>query len=217
MFKVDGWYFPDGEKHLPAWIANAKVRMRLNGRSAYQGQKQQAALDLCKKRRVAVDVGAHIGLWSYNLSYSFENVVSFEPVAAHRECFEQNLLGRKNVKLIACALGEKPGHVRIRTEPTSSGDSRVDGPGDIPLNTLDSYELDHVDLIKIDTEGFELFVLRGAVATIAKCKPVIVVEQKPGHGRNFNLGDKDAIPFLEGLGYKTAREMSGDFLMVPGF
>lgn len=214
MVKIDGWYFPDGEKHLPAWMANAKVRMRLNGRSAYQGQKQTAALSLCKKRRVAVDVGAHIGLWSFNLSHAFERVEAFEPVAVHRECFTQNLLVCDNVRLHACALGDKPGKVSIRTEPTSSGDSRVDGPGEIPMNTLDSYDFDNVDLIKIDTEGFELFVLRGAIATIAKCKPVVVVEQKPGHAQKYEVGEREAIPYLEGLGYRVAREMSGDFLMV---
>ncbi len=62
MKMADGWWFPDGEEHLPGWMADPRVRMILNGRPAYQGQKQQAALELCTKRRVVVDVGAHVGL-----------------------------------------------------------------------------------------------------------------------------------------------------------
>ena len=215
MKLVDGWYFPDGESHLPQWMANPKVRMFLNGRAAYQGAKQEAAMSYCTNFRRAIDVGGHIGLWSFNLAHRFEEVHAFEPVAAHRECFVKNVLaGHTNVELYGCALGASEGLVSIRTEPTSSGDSRVDGPGDIPMHTLDSMELQDVDFIKIDTEGHELFVLQGVVETLSRCKPVICVEQKPGHAVKYGLGDKDAIPFLQARGYRLVREMSGDFIMV---
>lgn len=213
---VDGWYFPDGETHLPGWIANPKVRMMLNGRPAYQGQKQEAALALCGQRRNAVDVGGHVGLWSFNLAHWFKQVHAFEPVAAHRECFAKNVLGAvSNVTLIGCALGDRESMVSIRTEPTSSGDSRVDGAGDIPMRRLDSFGLVDVDLLKIDVEGFELFVLRGAEEILARYKPVVIVEQKPGHAQKFGLGERDAVPYLESMGYRVAREMAGDFLCVP--
>ncbi len=218
MKYVDQWYFPDGETHLPAWMFNPKVRMFLHGRPAYQGQKQVVAMGLCRRFRTAVDCGAHVGLHSFNLAHEFDRVIAFEPVAAHRECFVKNVLeapGVSNVTLEACALGDKEGTVSIRTEPTSSGDSRVDGAGDIPMRTLDSFELKDVSYLKIDVEGTELFVLKGAEATIVKCKPVIMVEQKPGHAQKYGLGEKDALPYLESLGYKVAREMSGDFLLVP--
>jgi FkbM family methyltransferase len=214
VLKTDGWYFPDREAHLPIWMANPKVRMHLNGRASYQGQKQVAAMGLCKQKRVAIDVGGHVGLWSFNLSHEFDEVHAFEPVAAHRECFLANTLACDNITLHACALGDHEGMVAIRTEPTSSGDSRVDGDGDIPMHTLDSFALSRVDLIKIDTEGHELFVLRGAEETIARCKPVICVEQKKGHAVRYGIGDTDAVPYLQSLGYKVRKEMSGDYLMT---
>jgi FkbM family methyltransferase len=213
---VDGWYFPDGEAHLPGWMANPKVRMMLNGRPAYQGQKQEAVLALCEQRRNAVDVGGHVGLWSFNLAHWFKQVHAFEPVAAHRECFAKNVLASvSNVTLIGCALGDRDSMVSIRTEPTSSGDSRVDGAGDIPMRRLDSFGLTDVDLLKIDVEGFELFVLRGAEEILARNKPVVIVEQKPGHAQKFGLGERDAVPYLESMGYRVAREMAGDFICVP--
>lgn len=214
MKKVDGWFFPDGESHLPAWMANPKVRMMLNGRAAYQGQKQVAAMSFCKQFRTAVDVGGHVGLWSFNLAHRFAAVEAFEPVAVHRDCFLMNTSDIEKITLHACALGAAPGSVSIRTEPTSSGDSRVDGAGDIPMVTLDSMELENVDFIKIDCEGTELFVLQGAEATLAKWKPVVCVEQKPGHAQKYGLGERDAVPFLQSLGYRLVREMSGDFLLV---
>jgi len=212
---VDSWWFPDGESHLPGWMANPKVRMALNGRPAYQGGKQKAAMEVCTQFRTAVDVGGHVGLWSFNLAHAFDQVHAFEPVAVHRECFTRNTEGLANIELHDCALGDRYGSVKIRTEPTSSGDSRVDGAGDIPMHTLDSFHLENVDLVKIDCEGFELFVLRGAEELLARQKPVVIVEQKPGHAVKFGLGDRDALPYLESLGYRLAREMAGDLIMVP--
>lgn len=227
MKLVDGWYFPDGESHLPQWMANPKVRMMLNGRAAYQGQKQVAAMDLCKNFRTAIDVGGHIGLWSFNLAHRFQKVAAFEPVKAHRDCFYANLpdaygdamddrgMALYDVRLHACALGDREGSVSIRTEPTSSGDSRVDGPGEIPMHRLDSFGFNDVDLIKIDVEGTEMHVIRGAEETIVRNMPVIIVEQKPGHAQRYGLGEKDAVPYLESLGYRLVKEMSGDFILVP--
>jgi len=212
---VDSWWFPDGESHLPVWMANPKVRMAMNGRPAYQGAKQKAAMELCTQFRTAIDVGGHVGLWSFNMAHAFDHVHAFEPVQAHRECFEKNTADLGNITLHACALGDRYGSVKIRTEPTSSGDSRVDGVGDIPMHTLDSMSLENVDLVKIDCEGFELFVLRGAEELLARQKPVVVVEQKPGHAVKYGLGDTDAVPYLVSLGYRVAKELSGDFIMVP--
>jgi len=44
---------------------------------------------------------------------------------------------------------------------------------------------------------------------------VICVEQKPGKAQGFGLGQTDAVAYLQSLGYRVAREMSGDFIMVP--
>lgn len=189
--------------------------MEINGRPAYQGAKQKAALAQCKQFRRAVDVGGHVGLWSYNLAHEFERVSAFEPVAAHGECFQRNVLDTlHNVDLHRCALGNRNDFINIRTEPTSSGDSRVDGAGNIPMYPLDQFLFKDVDLIKIDTEGTELFVLQGARETIKLCKPVIIVEQKPGHAQKYGLGERDAVPYLQGLGMSLVSEMSGDFILV---
>ena len=114
---------------------------------------------------------------SCNLSRAFREVVAFEPVQAHRECFVRNVEAT-NVTLHPCALGMLEGSVSIRTEPTSTGDSWVKGEGDIPMRTLDSFNLENVDFIKIDCEGYEENVLRGAMDTIRRCRPVVLVEQK---------------------------------------
>jgi FkbM family methyltransferase len=216
MKLVDGWNFPDHEQHLLEWMMDKNNRLQINGRSSYQGKKQQAALANCKSRRVAIDVGAHIGLWSWNLSHWFAKVEAFEPVPAHQECFLMNMSGRSNWSLHPFALGDHEDTVAMYTGPASSGDTWVKGKGEIPMRTLDSFGLNEVDFIKIDCEGYEEFVLRGAVTTIFYNRPVIVVEQKRDHATKFGLKPQGAVEYLvKEHGYKQVNEMAGDFFMVP--
>ena len=215
MKQHHGWWFPDHELHLQEWMGMPKNKLILHGRQAYQGKKQLAALKHVKQHRVAVDVGGHVGLWSFNLAHEFATVFAFEPVAAHRECFERNLQGvGQHVHLKAMALGATEGMVSMHSEKGSSGNTTVAGKGDIPMHTLDSLELRDVDFMKLDCEGFEENVLRGGVETINAWKPVIIVEQKRDMSARFGLDTKGAVTFLKSLGYVQAEEISGDHIMV---
>jgi FkbM family methyltransferase len=220
--KFGDWWLPAHEKHLQPWMEHPKNRnVVLNGRVAYQGRKQQAALDLVRlvragqPLRTAVDVGAHCGLWSFNLAHWFDHVHAFEPMAVHRDCFNANLQDLESVTLHPCALGAQQGMVRLESEPGSSGNTKIVGDGDIELRTLDSFELHDVDLIKLDCEGYELHALRGAIDTIARFKPVIVVEQKRDMAEQMGLPKLGAVAFLVDQGYRLAREISGDYYLVP--
>lgn len=223
MKHVDHWYWPDGEAHMLDWIANPKNRMVLNGRPSYQGKKQMAVLDHCplSRRRTMVDAGAHIGLWSFNFMHYFKHIDAFEPVAAHRECFRSNVLpdtgkSQGSITLYPYALGERADHISIRVNPTSSGDSWVKGKGPIEMRTIDSFKIEDVDLIKVDAEGYEEFILRGARETISTWRPVVVVEQKRDMAAKFGLNSLGALAFLKILGYRVVQELGGDYIMVPG-
>jgi FkbM family methyltransferase len=161
--------------------------------------------------RLAVDVGGHCGLWAMQMVKNFDRVISFEPVAEHRECYANNVQG--DYELIPMALGEKTGGVQIHTTKGSSGDSWVKGEGNIEMRTLDSFGLQDVDLLKIDCEGYELYVLKGAVETLKCCKPAVIVEQKPGRASKFGLKDTEAVSFLKSLGADLKEVISGDYIM----
>lgn len=214
MKQVGGVWLPDHETHLVEWMT--KKNQRVDGKLTYQLDKQLFAYGLCKQFRHAIDIGGHCGLWSMNMVKRFERVTAFEPVAEHRECFAANLADHE-YDLIAVALGDTTGSVSMRTGPNSSGDTTVAGEGDIPLRRLDDVlpDADDVDFMKLDCEGYELFALRGGEQLIRRCMPVICVEQKPGKAQAFGLGETDAVEYLKGLGYRVAREWSGDYFMVP--
>jgi FkbM family methyltransferase len=213
MKQALGWYWPDDERHLLDWMSTAKPPV-LNGRLAYQGTKQQAALKHCKQFRTAVDVGAHIGLWSFNLAHAFAHVHAFEPVSLHRACFALNTSGLTNITMHECALGALPGRVSIRSAPGSSGDSSVAPGDDIVMRRLDDFDLQDVDLIKVDCEGFEENVLVGGCDTLLKWRPTVIVEQKRDMASRFGLKPQGAVTMLKGMGWKVAQELSGDYVMV---
>lgn len=214
MKSTHGWMWPDHEQHMIKWMDSPKNRIQLNKRWTYQGVKQKLVLRFCTQFRTAVDVGAHVGLWAYNLAHAFDHVHAFEPVAAHRECFEANVT-MPNVTLHACALGSEQGMISIKSEHGSSGNSIVNGAGDIPMLRLDEFNLENVDLIKVDVEGFEQNVLIGGEQTIRKWKPTIIVEQKRDMSLRFGIPKMGAVAYLEkGFGYRVVQEYSGDFILT---
>lgn len=213
MVECQGVFLPEGEKHLVEWMLNNGEMV--DGKGTYQIKKLRTALSHCPRFRTAIDVGGHVGLWTMQLAKKFQCVHAFEPVEAHRECFVLNTHDLTGVTLHAAALGDHEGTVCIETAPTSSGDSRVGGDGDIPLRTLDSYNIKEVDFIKLDCEGYEYFALKGGEQTIREWLPIIIVEQKPGRGQRFGLTELQAVEWLMSLGYACVAKLSGDFVMVP--
>lgn len=223
MKQVDGWWWPDGERHMIDWLATPKNKMVINGRPAYQGRKQIACTEFLPddRRRTMIDVGAHIGLWSYNFAHWFDHIIAFEPVEEHRNCFDKNVIYTHNhersdsvkVTLLPYALGEREAMVAISVNPSSSGDSWIKGKGTVPMKTLDSFAFENVDFIKVDCEGYEEFVLRGAEKTIKAWKPLICVEQKRDMARKFDLKPLGALVYLKKLGYESVQEIGGDYIM----
>jgi FkbM family methyltransferase len=141
-----------------------------------------------------VDVGANIGYHALWVARSLPavHVIAFEPNPFVREDLERNLAlnDATNVEIRSCALGDRDGtttfHAQTGRSYNRGASSILKNPnvGDrydqisVKLRTLDeeiSPDL-RVDVIKIDTEGFEAAVLRGARALIARCQPVLVFE-----------------------------------------
>jgi hypothetical protein len=83
------------------------------------------------------------------------------------------------------------------------------------MRTLDSLEFSGVDFLKIDCEGYEHHVIAGARETLLRCKPCVIVEQKPHKlGPNFGIKGTPAVDALKALGAEVRREISGDYIMA---
>lgn len=221
MFQHQGIWLPDGEKHFPEWMTrNGEM---VNGKGTYQIKKLREAMKHVKQFRTAVDVGAHVGLWSMHLAPRFVRLEAFEPIPQFRECFEKNLELIGLGGLHACALGNRHGVVEFHLNPADTGDTHVLTARDFKpvypgvsatMTTLDSYDFNDVDFIKIDCEGYELEVLKGAAETLKRCRPCVIVEQKPHKLLpNFGIKGAPAVDFLKSMGAVLRKEMGGDFIL----
>lgn len=178
----------------------------------YQGHKLDAAMKYVKRFDVAVDVGAHCGLWSKELVKQFARVIAFEPIKIHRECFVKNVQG--NYQLFPFALGEEESTKPIAWKAHKTGCSHIDVEGGmtVRIKRLDDLYQGPCDFLKIDTEGYEEFVLRGAT-DLLKHRPVIIVEQKPNNAQRYGLQETGAVEYLKNLGAKQREVISGDYIM----
>lgn len=199
---LKGIWVPDTETHLELFAKKENW--------TYQYNKLEKAVEYVKSKKLAVDIGGHIGLWSMHLVKMFDEVVAFEPVEAHRECFIQNVQGKYT--LHPYALGEKEKRASIEVDPKTTGGAHLVNGHDIRVKTLDSFEL-KPDFIKIDVEGYELFVIQGGEQTIRTHKPVIILEQKPSLAERYNLCRLDATELLKKWGYNLRETMKGDNIL----
>jgi FkbM family methyltransferase len=125
----------------------------------------------------------------------------------------------RNIKLFKKALGSKtdslhlyklernnPGANRIFYEHVAESKHEV-----VEVCALDGFisEFPRVDLLKIDVEGFEMYVLNGALASIQKWKPILYIELAEINQRQHGFSSIQLMEYIENLNYdvKDARTM----------
>lgn len=206
MKQIAGVYLPDGEMHMPPYLEASG--------GVYQSRQLQRSLDFVTDWGLAVDIGAHVGLWSKALLERFSRVIAFEPMRELRECLERNVSSER-LDVVPIALGAKPGSVSFDYDESHTGMTHVSAErsGLIPVGRLDDFRLTGVGYIKIDTEGFELQVLQGARATLLENKPIVIVEEKFHGVKHFQQEPYAAIEYLESLGAAVLDRVVDDFIM----
>lgn len=216
MINWRGWNFPDDETHYQH-IMGLTNRV-VDGVPTYQYNKYETARGLLKNHRRAIDIGANVGLWSRFLVKDFQTVEAFEPVGLYADCFEKNVTGANLYKIALgnetkrISMARKDGGACGDTAPATGAEDETVIASRVQMRPLDYYDFDEVDLMKVDCEGFELFVLEGARETILRNKPIIVVEQKPTHGKAFGVEDDAGAEYLKSLGAKLVTIISGDYI-----
>jgi FkbM family methyltransferase len=167
-------------------------------------------------------------LWSRVLAAHFKGtVVAFEPLPKHIECFRKNTEGLANVHLVPIALAEQyddllmdavpdnSGNACVVNEKTHIGGNRIAVP--VHAERLDSFklaQLNKIDFIKIDCEGWELPIIKGAEKTIKNNKPIMVVEQKPNNGSRYGWDDTAAVDLLKSWGAKVLWVKADDYCLA---
>ena len=167
----------------------------------------------CSSDKLFLDIGAHMGTYSMHLSKFSQQVYSFE---AQMSTY-QNLIrgielnGRDNIKAINFALGDYNGDSALFRVSADGGGSTLDetiasrmgnkfGKELVHVRTLDSFGLDNIGFLKLDVEGSELKVLKGATDTLERSGwPKFIFESWPDEW--YKKQREQLMEFVRSLGY----------------
>lgn len=192
--------------------------------------------------KTVVEAGSNNGNFTVDFSILVGDtgkVFAFEPqrIVYYQLCGNVFLNGLKNVWCHNVALGHASNSSRIQMPDYSStrgvnfGDVCVNDDIDknyerVEVRPLDDYDFDELCVIKADVQGYELFVLQGAMQTIKKHRPYIFVEIEDEkldmHGLKkndiedfFRAADYSLYHFQDGLRYNTTTGYCLDYVAIP--
>jgi FkbM family methyltransferase len=182
-------------------------------------------VELLKRRgpqSVAIDVGANFGCFALAFAPHCQRVLAFEPQPELYEMLLQTLglataFVRRVVEPMDCAVGAARGGMWLPeidyNAPADFGSVRLsrDGGSRAVFGfSLDEivYEIDRVDLLKIDVEGMEMDVLLGAEQTILKHHPILYVEY-------IHCDLLPLIAWIKARGYPHVRFVGNNLLADP--
>ena len=200
-------------------------------------------IESCKGESVFLDVGAHVGLYSLPASRALAaggRVFAFEPSRGSYKSLIKNVAynGFTNINAYNFVVGDLeatgvPFYERIDPDAATSGlHMRTKDAEErymltqVPQVSLDTFCDDNNVLpgvIKIDTEGSELSVLKGARGVLAKNRPLLFLSIHPSHLRSLGQSTEEVVDLLVDLGYeindKTGKSVtslgSGEYICVP--
>ncbi len=168
---------------------------------------------LCDRRKVSVDIGASIGSYTVHLLNCSRKCYAFEPRPDSAAYLAERLAARPNPRLNVqtVALSDRTGHAQLRVVTHDTGRSSIERENPVeqlgavevltvPTRCLDDYDsIESVGCIKIDVEGHEDAVLRGARRILLRDHPSLLIEIEERHKRH---SVSTVNRFLGGLGYR---------------
>jgi FkbM family methyltransferase len=208
MFQHQGIWLPDGSEAFAP-----ELGQEYEGKPTYQLSKFLACLPYIKDFSHAIDIGAHVGLWSRVLATKFAKVTAFEPVKDNADCWRRNLAEHANADLVQAALADRRGELRMMVPDNSPANAHISEQGEwhSALKLDDWFLYTEPTFIKLDAEGYELPIIKGAEQLIRRARPTMIIEQK-GHPRRYGFCERAAVKLVQKWGAKVVKEITGDFI-----
>lgn len=166
---------------------------------------------LCDRAHTAIDIGANTGSYSFYMARFAGRVISFEP---NLDLWPRlrRILGPQ-AQIESAALSDHTGTATFRIDSSNTGVATIEEKNDlscvadksivttrtVQVRPLDSFGFDNVSLIKIDTEGHEESVLRGAQQTLRDVRPALIVESEDRHNHGAPVR---VAELMDSLGYR---------------
>ena len=195
-------------KYIFYYLPNDKYIGQRVALEKYEPYETELILRQAKKGDVVVDVGANIGYYTVLLADKVGKkgkIYAFEPDLANFEILEKNIKANKleNIVAIKAAVGSKQGKLKLYKSEENYGDHRLYGKEkgieEVKIVKLDDVIKEKIDLIKIDTQGWEPEVIEGAKKIIEKWKPIMFLEYSPASYKLAKLDGKKMMEWLQNI------------------
>lgn len=212
---------------------NCEISKTLENNNIWEPHIHNIFDQYINKESIVLEAGCHIGSHTIKLGMISKKVYAFEPMPKSNFLLEMNI-EINNLKNIILSNKGLSNINKITSfdwipdgNPGSSGlsDNPMGRPNYykeitenkifVELISIDSLNLDKIDFIKIDVEGYEELVIDGAIETIKKFKPIIVLESWYNHygGINFEFTKNKFIKLLN-FGYKLYNIKGPDYIFL---
>jgi FkbM family methyltransferase len=183
----------------------------------FEADAERAITSLLQPGMLAIDVGANIGYHTFRMAKAVGEsgrVWAIEPMASAMRKLRRNcaLNSFPNIEPIKVGLSDVD---QGATEIAFQSSYRLDGTVPIEKETVEVRTLDslirvrspaRLDFIKVDVDGFEGKVFRGASRTLEKYRPRIFFEISPWHMQRVGDDSRTLIAGLRALGYRFETE-----------
>ena len=191
--KVNGFWVPSADVHLQDWKQNNNFT---------QSKCSDKFLTFIENNALkfnhVLDIGAWVGTWTMKINPFCGRVVAFEPDPLHYECLVKNV--PEEVETHQLAVGNDKKMISL-SEDNFTQAKRVVGEGNIPMVTIDSLNFTDVDLIKIDVEGYEMEVLKGADKTLQNVKYLMI--ELNNNSKKYGSSNLEIEKYLRKKGFRT--------------
>ena len=190
--KINGFWVPSNDVHIGDWQ---------DGKSFTQNKCLEKFITHCKSKNLkfnhVLDIGAWVGTWTVAMNTLCGRIVAFEPDPVHYECLTKNV--PEDVETHQLAVGNDSKMIALSDDDFTQA-KRVVGDGSIPMVTVDGLGLSDIDMIKIDVEGYEMEVLKGAVQTLENLQYLMI--ELNNNSKKYGSSNADIENYLVQKGFK---------------
>lgn len=144
--------------------------------------------------------GGHLGLMSLALAQRFQAVYVYEAAEDNYGWLAANVAEEPRIQATYGALGDGQPVALIRHKYSATHHAR--GPGDVPCYRIDDVCPPSLDVLLLDLEGGELVALQHAQETLAKHRPLLIIEEWFRWARRYDRELGDVARFLDPFGYR---------------
>jgi FkbM family methyltransferase len=187
----------EGDTHISKWVKDSNT-LRIAEEMLAPFKKYVLPGD------TVIDIGASIG--DHTVTYADwvgdkGMVVAFEPNPEAYLCLLHNTKHVHQVLTVSLGLSDSESSVSLVRLANSGASYLSNNSGDVKVTTLDDFEFEGVSFIKIDAEGYETRILRGAKETIERNTPVMLIEVNQGALERSGSSADELLGVIRELGY----------------